>query len=67
MEWLLNRFGAQTRKIWPSEAAGVLGIVVAAKAPRGLGGLSRKKKERKKKKEKSNWADVHIVHFYSTS
>ena len=24
MKWLLNRFGAQTTKIWPFEAAGAL-------------------------------------------
>ena len=43
MEWLFDRFGAWTIKIWPFEAAGALGIVAAAKAPRGLGGLPKQK------------------------
>ena len=30
-------------KLWPFEAAGALGIAVAAKAPRGLGGLPKQK------------------------
>ena len=43
MEWLHNRFGAQTTKIWPFEAAGALGTIVAAKAPRELCGLPNEK------------------------
>ena len=43
MEWLLNGFGAQTTKLWPFEAAGALGTVAAAKAPRELGGLPKQK------------------------
>ena len=43
MEWLLDRFGAQTAKIWPFEAARALGIAVAAKAPRESGGLPKQK------------------------
>ena len=30
-------------KIWPFEATGALGSAAAAKAPRGLGGLPKKK------------------------
>ena len=41
MAWLFNEFGAWTLKIWPFEAAGALGTAVAAKAPRGLGGLPK--------------------------
>ena len=43
MKWLLDRFGAQTTEIWPFEAAEALGTAVAAKAPRGLGGLPKQK------------------------
>ena len=43
MEWLLDRFGAQTTKIWPFEAIGALGIVARTKTPRGLGGLPKQK------------------------
>ena len=43
MEWSFDRFGAQTTKIWPLEAAGALGTASAAKAPRGLGGLPKQK------------------------
>ena len=43
MEWLLDTFGAQTTKIWPFEATGALGTMVAAKAPRGSGGLPKQK------------------------
>ena len=43
MEWLLDTFGARTTKIWPFEAAGALGTTATAKAPRGLGGLSKQK------------------------
>ena len=43
MEWLLNIFGARTTKIWPFEAAGALGSMAAAKAPRGSGGLPKQK------------------------
>ena len=43
MKWLLNGFGARTTKIWPFEAARALGTAVAAKAPRGLGGLPKQK------------------------
>ena len=39
MEWSLDKFGAQTAKIWQFEAGGALGTTTAAKAPRGLGGL----------------------------
>ena len=37
------RFGARTIKIWPIEAVGALGTTAAAKALRGLGGLSKQK------------------------
>ena len=30
-------------KLWPFEAAGALGTAVAAKAPRGTGGLPKQK------------------------
>ena len=40
MEWLLDRFGAHTPKIWPIEAAEALAM---AKAPRGSGGLPKQK------------------------
>ena len=43
MEWLLNRFSAQTMEIWPFEAAGALRTAAAAKAPRGSSGLPKKK------------------------
>ena len=43
MEWSLDRFGAWTAKIWPIETAGALGTTVAAKAPRGSGGLPKQK------------------------
>ena len=43
MEWLLDRFEAQTIKIWRIEVAEALGTAVAAKAPRGLGGLPKQK------------------------
>ena len=43
MEWSLNRFGAQTTKLWPFEAAWALGIAAAAKAPRGSGALPKQK------------------------
>ena len=43
MEWLLDRFGARTTKIWPFEVARALGTTVAAKAPRRLSGLPKKK------------------------
>ena len=42
MEWLLNRLRARTTKLWPFEAAGALGTVAAAKAPRGSDGLLNK-------------------------
>ena len=35
MEWLLDRIGPRTTKLWPFEAAGALGTAAAAKAPRG--------------------------------
>ena len=38
-----GRFRARTMKIWPFEAARALGTVVAAKAPRRSGGLSKQK------------------------
>ena len=41
MEWLLDRFGAWTTKIWPFEIARALGTAVAAKALRRLGGLPK--------------------------
>ena len=44
MELLLDRFGAQTMKIWPFEAAKALGTVVAAKAPRESSGLPKQKR-----------------------
>ena len=43
MDWSLNKFGAQTTKIWLFEAAGTLGIATAAKAPSGSGGLPKQK------------------------
>ena len=43
MELLLDTFRARTTKLWPFEAAGALGIAVATKAPRGLGGLPKQK------------------------
>ena len=44
MEWLLDRFGAQTTNIWPFEAARALGtMIAAAKAPRRSGGLPKQK------------------------
>ena len=43
MNWSLDRFEAQTRKIWLSKAAGALGTVEVAKAPRRLGGLPKQK------------------------
>ena len=43
MKCLLNGFGAQTTKIWQFEAAGALGIAVAAKAQRESGGLLKQK------------------------
>ena len=43
MQWLCVTFGTRTRKIWPFEAAEALGTTVAAKAPRGSGGLSKQK------------------------
>ena len=43
MEWSFDTFGARTTKIWPIEAARALGIAIAAKAPRGLGGLPKQK------------------------
>ena len=43
MEWLFDRFGARTIKIWPFEAAGALGTTAAAQAPRRSGGLSKHK------------------------
>ena len=42
LEWSFDTFGARTTKIWPFEAAGALGTV-AAKAPRGSGGLPKQK------------------------
>ena len=42
-EWLLDRFGAQTTKIWLFEAAKALGTTAAAKAPRRLDGLPKQK------------------------
>ena len=41
MEWLLDRDRAQPREIWPSEPAGALETMAAAKAPRGSGGLPK--------------------------
>ena len=43
VEWSLDRFGAQTTKIWPFEAAGASGTVAAAKAPKGSGHLPKQK------------------------
>ena len=43
MEWLLDRFGAWTTKIWPFEAAKALGTTAAAKAPKGSSGLPKQK------------------------
>ena len=43
MKWLLDRFEPQTTKIWPFEAAGALGTMATAKAPRGSGGLPKQK------------------------
>ena len=43
MEWSLDTFEAQTTKIWPFEAAGALGTVTTAKAPKRLGGLPKQK------------------------
>ena len=43
MEWLLDRFGALTTKIWPFEPTRALGIAAAAKAPRRSGGLPKQK------------------------
>ena len=43
MEWSLDRFRAQTTKLWPFEAVGALGTVAAAKALRGPGGLPKQK------------------------
>ena len=43
MEWLFNRFGARTTKIWPFEAAGALRTTAVAKAPKGSGGLPKQK------------------------
>ena len=43
MEWFLDRFGAQSTKLWPFEAEGALGTAAAAKASRGLGGLPKQK------------------------
>ena len=43
MEWSLDKKKAQTREIWPFEAAGALGTTAAAKAPRRSGGLPKQK------------------------
>ena len=43
MEWLLDKFKAQTTKIWPFEAIGSLGTAANGKAPKGLGGLPKQK------------------------
>ena len=43
MEWSFDTIGAWTTKIWPFEAAGALGTMATAKAPRGSGGLPKKK------------------------
>ena len=43
IEWLHNRFGPRTTKIWPFEAARALKTTAAAKAPRWLGGLPKQK------------------------
>ena len=43
MEWSLDRFRAQTTKLWPFEAAGALGTIAAANAPRESGGLPKQK------------------------
>ena len=43
MEWLFDRFGAQTTKIWLIEAIEALGTATMAKAPRGSSGLSKQK------------------------
>ena len=43
MEWLLDRFGAQTTKLWPFEVARALVTAATAKAPRGSGGLPKQK------------------------
>ena len=41
MEWLLNRNGVSTMKIWPFEAVGALMIIAIAKVWR-LGGLPKR-------------------------
>ena len=43
MEWSLDRFGAQTTKIWLLKAARALGTMTATKAPKGSGGLPKQK------------------------
>ena len=41
MEWSLDKKRTWTREIWSFEPARALGTAVAAKAPRGSGGLSK--------------------------
>ena len=43
MKWSVDTFKAWTTKTWPFEAAGALGIAIAAKAPRGSSGLLKQK------------------------
>ena len=43
MKGSLDTFGALTMKIWPFEAAGALGTMAAAKAPKESGGLPKQK------------------------
>ena len=43
MKWSFDRFGARTTKLWLIEAARALETMVAAKAPRGSGGLPEQK------------------------
>ena len=43
MEWSIDRFGAQTTKLWPFEAAGALGTATVVKALKKSGGLPKQK------------------------
>ena len=43
MEWSLDRFGAQTTKLWPFKATRALGTAAVAKALRESGGLPKQK------------------------
>ena len=43
MEWLFDKFGIQTTRIWPFEAAKASGTAATAKAPRGSGSLPKQK------------------------